>query len=318
VRSPRAAPPSPFRSRLGAVQPLVSILIPCFRSRAFLPRALESALAQTYRHLEVVVVDNASDDGTDELVAGYARADARVRYQRNDENVGPVRNWRKAARLGRGELAALLFSDDWYEPGFIDRAVQALGDPSIGWVHAAVLLERPGAPPQVDYALPGPERHATAEFLRSVYEGRGPRMPWSPGCAVLRRPDLVRWLDRDLPGEARYAFLSHGAGPDVLVYLQACLEYPAFVHLAEPQAHFLWHEENLSRRPIVRQAYLEALDAFLAASPGAPVDRRRARAVSWLRSRRFGRPHPGLGPGCWPHLAAFVAGRALASLRGRP
>lgn len=296
--------------------PLASILIPCFRSRAFVARAVTAALAQTCRDLEVVVVDNASDDGTAELVAGLAAADPRVRLHRGTENVGPVRNWRRAASLARGELAALCFADDWFEPAFVERGAAALRDPQVGFALSAVLKERPGRPAEVEFALPGPPVRPTRQFLAALYEGRGPEVPWSPGCALFRRADLVRWLERPLPEEASRGYLVHGAGPDVHVYLQACLAYPAFAHLGAPLVHFLDHGGNLSRRPEVRRAYLDALEDFLAASPSAPVDRRRARAVSWVRSRLAGRPAPLPGPACWPQLLAFLASRLLARRAG--
>ena len=79
--------------------PLVSIMVPVHNRRALLPDCLKSALAQTCRDLEVVVVDNASTDGTWEVCRQFARADARVRIFRNPENIEPVRNWQRWAAL---------------------------------------------------------------------------------------------------------------------------------------------------------------------------------------------------------------------------
>jgi glycosyltransferase involved in cell wall biosynthesis len=55
----------------------VSVIIPCFRHAHYLPGAIDSALAQTYPDVEVIVVDDGSDDNTAEVAAGYA---PRVRY----------------------------------------------------------------------------------------------------------------------------------------------------------------------------------------------------------------------------------------------
>ena len=120
--------------------PAASVLVPCFRSAAFLARALDSLLAQTFEGWEAVVVDNASDDGTFELALSYAQRDRRIHAHRNAENLGPLQNWRRAAALARGPFAALLFSDDWYAPELLAEALPYLGDPRIGFVQSAVRI----------------------------------------------------------------------------------------------------------------------------------------------------------------------------------
>jgi len=243
--------------------PAASILVPCFRSAAFLHRALDSILAQSFHDWEAIVVDNASDDRTHEIALGYAARDPRIRAHRNEVNLGPVRNWRRCAELARGRHAALLFSDDWYAPEFLAEALPLLDEPGVGFVYSAARIVKEvgaqiGAP--VKYALGGPPLKPTAEFLRASYgRTQGTAVPVSPGCAIFRRDELVRWLALELPDPERYRWLDHGAGPDVSVYLQACLAYERFGHLAEPRVYFLSHGSNLSWRPEVNRAYAVAL-----------------------------------------------------------
>jgi glycosyltransferase involved in cell wall biosynthesis len=269
--------------------PNVSVLVPCFRSAAFLRRALDSLLAQTFGAWEAVVVDNASDDGTHEIALEYAARDPRVRAYRNAENVGPVLNWRRCAELARAPLAGLLFSDDWYAPGFLASAVPLLAAPDVGFVYSAVRLVRDvaaAAQAPVHYSLRGRAVRPTNDYLRAIYGALTKAdVPSSPGCALFRRGELVRWLALEPPAGHRDAWLAHGAGPDVLVYLQASLEYPRFAHLADPQVYFLAHEGNLSWRPDVQRAYAVALADFLErAAPrrGLAVAKARARLVDRL------------------------------------
>ncbi|MGZ3749514.1 MAG: glycosyltransferase family 2 protein, partial [Pseudobdellovibrionaceae bacterium] len=89
----------------------VSIIIPTFNRASFLVEAIESALAQDYGDLEVVISDNASTDYTSE-VAQYFSKDPRVKYFRNAENIGMVKNWHKAVFEYATGAWFLILSDD--------------------------------------------------------------------------------------------------------------------------------------------------------------------------------------------------------------
>lgn len=272
--------------------PKVAVLVPCYRSERFLAAALDSVRAQTLAAWECVVVDNASPDATFALAGRLAALDARIHAHRNAENLGPVRNWRRCAELaGPAPYAALLFSDDRYEPAFLEKAVALLeSDPGIGLVYAAVRLapadDAPSevGPARVMYALDGPAVRPSSEYLEIAYGGRGRQVPRSPCCAVARRADLLRWLSLSLPDEERFGYLRHGAGPDQAVYLQAALEYPRLGHLAEPLVCFSAHGGNLTWRPDVELGYASVLAHFYEAHAGR-MPFGRARVPAKLASR---------------------------------
>jgi len=110
-----------------ALTPRVSILIPTYRQEQYIDMAIASALAQDYPSLEVIVVDDASPDGTGEA-ARLWDFDPRLRYVRNDHNRGRVANYRFAlTELARGQWVLMLDGDDFLtDPGFIRRAVEAI------------------------------------------------------------------------------------------------------------------------------------------------------------------------------------------------
>jgi len=104
--------------------PLVSVCIGAYNRASLIRETLDSVLSQTYSHLEIIVVDDASTDGTADVVASYG---SRVRLIRRDANSGmcPVtRN--QALRAATGDYVAFLDSDDTWYPTKIERQVAFL------------------------------------------------------------------------------------------------------------------------------------------------------------------------------------------------
>ena len=108
--------------------PLVTVAIPTYRRPHFLRVAIESALAQTYRNMEILVSDSDGSDEIAALVAGYR--DPRLRYRRNDGPTNGLQNALAMYRAARGELIATLHDDDMWEPGFLTAMVRPLVEDS--------------------------------------------------------------------------------------------------------------------------------------------------------------------------------------------
>jgi glycosyltransferase involved in cell wall biosynthesis len=120
-----------------AGSPRVTIGLPIYNGEQLLPQALESLLTQDFDDVEVVISDNASVDGTPELCAAYAARDPRIRYVRNERNLGSIPNFNKLVGLARGEYFKWAAHDDWCEPEFVRRCVEVLdADPSVVLCHA--------------------------------------------------------------------------------------------------------------------------------------------------------------------------------------
>jgi glycosyltransferase involved in cell wall biosynthesis len=106
--------------------PTVSLCLPVRNGQESMRRALDSALGQDFRDLEVVVSDNGSDDDTAAILREYAARDPRVRVSTNAENVGLIENVNIVLRMARGKYVRLLGSDDWIEPDFLTRCLETL------------------------------------------------------------------------------------------------------------------------------------------------------------------------------------------------
>ncbi|MDP1547478.1 MAG: glycosyltransferase family 2 protein [Anaerolineales bacterium] len=105
--------------------PLVSVVMPSLNQVEFIGAAIDSVLGQDYPHLELIVADGGSTDGTVELLAARQSADARLHWQ-SGKDTGPAQAINSALKLVRGTVVGWLNSDDLYAPGAIRRAVTAL------------------------------------------------------------------------------------------------------------------------------------------------------------------------------------------------
>ncbi len=106
-------------------RPLVSVCIPTFNYGRFLPEAIKSVLAQSFTDFELVVVDNASTDETAELMEAFVRSDPRIRFYRNSENVGIVKNFNRALGHAAGDYVKILCADDLLAPSALERSLAA-------------------------------------------------------------------------------------------------------------------------------------------------------------------------------------------------
>ncbi len=92
--------------------PRVSVLIPTFNYARYLPEAVESVLQQDFRDFELLIADDASTDGSAEILRRYAAKDGRIRFKIHSRNLGMVSNWNWCLSEAQGEYVKFLFGDD--------------------------------------------------------------------------------------------------------------------------------------------------------------------------------------------------------------
>lgn len=110
----------------GLQTPCVSIGLPLFNAEASLTRCLDSILGQDFADFEVVIADNASLDATGDICRQYEKRDRRVRYFRNDVNIGVNPNHDRVFELSRGKYFAWSAADVEWRPGMLRRCVEVL------------------------------------------------------------------------------------------------------------------------------------------------------------------------------------------------
>src|ERR671913_186136 len=117
------------------MQEFVTVAIPTYNRSEMLRDSLASALAQDYKNLRVLVMDNASTDNTEEVVRSFQ--DKRISYFRNDVNAGMIRNFNRAIRLNQSSFLVVLQDDDILLPGFVSETVRRLvNNPKAGFAYS--------------------------------------------------------------------------------------------------------------------------------------------------------------------------------------
>lgn len=111
----------------------VKILIPSYNSEKTIGDTLKSLLAQTYKNIDILVVDNCSSDKTKEIVESFS--DERVSYMCNEKNLGNYGNFDQCIKLAEHDYTAIFHSDDIYMPTIVEEQVKVLdSDPRVGIV----------------------------------------------------------------------------------------------------------------------------------------------------------------------------------------
>lgn len=107
-------------------KPQVSIGLPVYNGEKYVGKAIESVLSQTFKDFELIICDNASTDQTEKICREDATKDSRVRYYRNEKNLGAAKNFNRVFELSSSEYFKWLAADDLIEVDFLQRCVELL------------------------------------------------------------------------------------------------------------------------------------------------------------------------------------------------
>jgi glycosyltransferase involved in cell wall biosynthesis len=114
------------------MRPRLTIGLPVYDGEAFLADALDSLLGQTFSDFRLLISDNASTDGTEDICRAFARRDSRVLYERAERNRGVAWNFNHVARRADTEYFKWATHDDRCAPTFVERCIEVLDrDPRV-------------------------------------------------------------------------------------------------------------------------------------------------------------------------------------------
>lgn len=228
-----------------ASRPLVSVIIPAYNRAHLLGRAIDSVLAQTYPHLEIIIVDDASIDHTKELVDSYQARDNRIRYLVHERNKGPSAARNTGLAAATGNFIAFLDSDDEWLPERIERHIEVFDrHPDCHIVYSPMKWVYSDGTTRV-VGTDAPEGRVFEQLLLGNVVG-------NPSACVIRREcfEKVGGFDEDL----RYS-------EDYDLWLRLAKHY-SFKKIPEPLVLYYRHGDQLSTKGL--KSKIDATYALLA------------------------------------------------------
>lgn len=173
---------------------LVSVIIPTYNRGSTIQRAVNSVLAQTYDNFEIIVIDNFSNDGTEQLIKGYV--DDRVNFvqTRNEGVIAHSRN--KGIEMASGEVIAFLDSDDWWRNDKIEKSLEFLCRGFDLVYHGLVIYRH-----KYSYSILNKKRISCRALKEDVFSdllSRGNTIPTSSVMVKKSAIDCVRGFSEDV------------------------------------------------------------------------------------------------------------------------
>ena len=148
--------------------PLISVIMPAYNAQSYIEQAIDSVLSQSVTDLELLVIDDGSQDNTRQIVTAIAKKDHRVRLLVNEQNMGAAGTRNRGLELCRGQYVALLDSDDYYLEGMLQSMLHRAEETGADIIYCSyAIVDEDGKPLCNDFIVPE-ETDFESSLVRSV------------------------------------------------------------------------------------------------------------------------------------------------------
>lgn len=229
-----------------ASYPLVTIAIPTFNRASWLSECVSVALSQTYPCFEVLVLDNASTDDTQDVLGAFK--DQRLRVVRNETNIGLVPNWNACLREARGDFVVFVADDDRIPSWMLERFMEfprrdATVTMVVGQTDVLYVDEGRTARPRTDLKI-----------KTGLYDGADILEQWLAGNIVISTTSIMFHTDAfrasgGFPSDIRYAFDMAG--------LSRLLMTSRVGFITESSATWAVHHESVTSRLTIDERLID-------------------------------------------------------------
>lgn len=241
--------------------PLISIVIPVFNREIYIQDCIKSCVEQTYSNIEIIVLDNCSDDSTFNNASNLSKEYDNIFVYKQESNVGPVINWLDAIKKAKGDYIKILFSDDILYPQFISETFSKLTS-DIGFVISSFDMGEniDNTVTQNDW----PYINGLVDSNKYIdYAIKKFAFCVSPGAALFRTRDVLDVFEVEIPSPVLNNFKAHGAGPDLLIFLKIASKYKSIYKIEAALTFFRFHKNsqtikmNKSKNGLIQSCYMQ-------------------------------------------------------------
>ena len=171
--------------------PTLSVIMPNYNYERYIGQALDALISQSYPLLEIIVVDDASTDGSVGVIEKYAGRYPNVRLLKNEKNLGVIRSQNRAIEMVRGDYFYSAGSDDMVLPGFLERSMRLLADnPDAALCCTDIRIAEDGRERDIRLHLSDRPVYFPPEKALKVFGSFG-FTPVLSNTAVFKRSDLL-------------------------------------------------------------------------------------------------------------------------------
>jgi len=180
------------------VNELVSIITPSYKSAKFIAQTIESVMAQTYTHWEMIIVDDLSPDNSNEIIEKYSAKDSRIKLIRLEQNSGPAIARNRAIKEAKGRYIAFLDADDVWMPHKLEKQVVFMDENDLAFTYSSYeLIDEEGkdlgvftTKERISYS--GMLKTCSVGCLTAIYDTDKLGKVYMPN--IIKRQDYGLWL----------------------------------------------------------------------------------------------------------------------------
>ncbi len=128
-------------------QPLVSVIMPCYNMERYISDSIMSVRQQTYPHWELLIVDDASTDGTEAVIESHCQQDSRIHFTKKDIHFGIADSRNLCLKMAQGQYLAFLDADDIWQPKKLEKQLAFMMKKGIGFSYSSYdCIDETGQP----------------------------------------------------------------------------------------------------------------------------------------------------------------------------
>lgn len=224
------------------IKSLISLIVPVYRTQAYLDRCVQSILNQTYPHFELLLIDDGSPDQSGAMCDEYAKRDQRVRVL-HKENGGLVSAWQAGVTMSKGEYLCFVDSDDWIDLEMLADMTEKITGVSDEVICCNFIIERKqGQEKRSHGAAPGIYEGKQLERLKDRLLGNENRTISLSRCMKLCARKMIE-------ENMKYSDPKIKMGEDVNIMTAAMLDAGRVVIMKDAYFyHYFYNEESMVHR----------------------------------------------------------------------